>query len=313
MKTIALATLLTLIFITPSFSQTKKEKIEELLSITLGSKNSMLDKMDKMLDAIPFMKEPTKKTATTDTSMKGWAKDALHVPEQQQFEDTAAEHKRQRVKTAFKKVMADMVADMKKESAPMYDSVFTEAQIDRQLAFQKSEAGKRYREDFSGDFTKTLSIVNGTDTSYNSYVFAPGRKAKMDTLISYMMPKDMMKKFTTGLFSGSTMGSAMFSSIKDSTKRKEMIRSFDSTQKAMKKDPKYQKTEDKELETVTTRMEIFYDKTLSEKTIDDLIAHYKDPEEIKIQELQINLSLKLMQKVFPKMMGSLGKIMKDAK
>ena len=312
MKTIALATLLTLIFIVPSFSQTKKEKIEELLSISMGSKNSILDKMDKMLDAMPFMKEPTKKTATTDTSMKGWAKDALHVPEQQQFEDTAAEHKRQRMKTAFKKIMADMVADMKKESAPLYDSVFTEAQIDRQLAFQKSEAGKRYREDFSGDFTKMISIVNGTDTSLNSYVFAPGRKAKMDTLISYMMPKDMMKKFTTGLFSG-TMGNAMFSSIKDTAKRKEMIRSFDSTQNAMKKDPKYAKIQEKELEKVTARMEIFYDKTLSEKIIDDLIAHYKDPEEIKIQELQINLSLKLMQKVLPKMMGSLTTIMKDAK
>ena len=143
MKKISLATLLSLVVSLSMFAQTKKEKIEELFTINTQTSNRMMDGFDKAFDRTIANMQKNKKKTNTDSVSKPLTGNTLQPVDVQPFEDTATYNKMQRARVEYKRIMMDMINNMKKQAVPLYDSAFTEAQIDRQLTYQKSSAYKK--------------------------------------------------------------------------------------------------------------------------------------------------------------------------
>ena len=242
MKTIALATLLTLIFITPAFSQTKKEKIQELISISNKSYSKMIDGISTMFDKMPSFNPPTKQDSPTDTTIKPWVENTLKAPDAQPFEDTAKNNKLLRTKAGFKKTMLEVMTDMEKDMVPLYDSAFTEKQINSMLVYNKSSASKKVTNSSMSLFTNGNFMDAMNDTSFRTYVFNPKRKEKLDSLMNLMIPKEnykASKKMMQGI-----VNNAVISEIKDTADRREIKHSIDSITKKQQEDPSFTKQMD---------------------------------------------------------------------
>ena len=311
MKKISLATLLSLVVSLSIFAQTKKEKIEELFTINTQTSNRMMDGFDKAFDRTIANMQKNKKKTNTDSVSKPLTGNTLQPVDVQPFEDTATYNKMQRARVEYKRIMMDMINNMKKQAVPLYDSAFTEAQIDKLLTFQKSSAYQKIT-NCSKDLMSKGSITESLeDTSYKSYTFSPKRKEKLDTLVSLMMSKDMMKTFAKGI--PVLASNAVPTQIKDTAERRMVQSHLDSTIKRFSNDSSFAKTMQETFKEINLRMEVRYDKALTDAEIDYLIVNYSDPEEKIIQKRLAEISISVMQKLLPKMMSEMSALFKMAK
>ena len=311
MKKISLATLLSLVVSLSIFAQTKKEKIEELFTINTQTSNRMMDGFDKAFDRTIANMQKNKKKTNTDSVSKPLTGNTLQPVDVQPFEDTATYNKMQRARVEYKRIMMDMINNMKKQAVPLYDSAFTEAQIDRQLTYQKSSAYKKITTS-SGDLMSKGSLEETfKDTSYKSYVFNPKRKEKLDTLVSLMMTKDMLKTIAKSI--PALASNTIPTQIKDTAERNKMQHIFDSTMKKFSNDSSFATTMQEIFKKVSLRVEVRYDKTLTDAELDYLVAYHRDPETKIVQQKITELSMIAMQKVLPKMMSEMTALFKMAK
>jgi len=308
MKKVMIASLLTLAFSASLFAQTKKEKIEELVSVSGKTSNKFLDGMDKMIDQQIANMDKKKKTAPKDSTIRPWVAGTVHPEDPQPFEDTAKYNKLLRAKAKYRKAMVDMMDAMKKESVPLYDSAFTEAQIDKQLTYYKSKAYKNFIKSSMDMFSKGSFLDPMEDTSYKSHVFNPKRKERLDSLVNLAMSRDLIKTTTKGM--SGIMGSAVASQAKDSTQRKKMQQIADSTMQKISSDTGYAKLMDASLNKMKLRSEVNYDKNLGDDDITYLIAYYSDPEAKKIQQIQTELAMSVVQKIMPKFAAQMADVFK---
>ena len=157
--------------------------------------NQSIDKsmsmFDKMIDGL--LMNPQKKL-DKDTSKFAKNKTTLTLQEPEVLKDSVGYNRKQKVRVILKEFMSDMYIRMKKESIPLYDSLFTEAQIDMQLDFYQSEAGKKQLKESLDNMTSNdfMSLIKG-DSLNEIHDFPVGKKHKIDSLITLVMPKDFMK------------------------------------------------------------------------------------------------------------------------
>ncbi len=315
MKTIALATLLTLIFITPAFSQTKKEKIQELISISNKSYSKMIDGISTMFDKMPSFNPPTKQDSPTDTTIKPWVENTLKAPDAQPFEDTAKNNKLLRTKAGFKKTMLEVMTDMEKDMVPLYDSAFTEKQINSMLVYNKSSASKKVTNSSMSLFTNGNFMDAMNDTSFRTYVFNPKRKEKLDSLMNLISPKESYKT-KKRILQGVTkdmVNSTITSEIKDTAEKREMTHSFDSIMKKQQDDPSFTKQMDDIKQNVELIKEVELDKSLTDAELSYLLTYYSDPETKELKQIETKLTEKMSLKILPKMMEKMKKMMKEVK
>ena len=308
MKKIAIATLVSLVFCIPLFSQTKKEKIEELISINNKSYSKMIDGISSMFDKLPTATSLAKERDNNDSTVKPWVDNTLKPQASQAFEDTANYNKVQRTKAGFKKVMLEFMTDMEKDFVPLYDSAFTEKQIDKMLTYNKSAASKKVVNSSmdlfaNGNFLNALS-----DTSAKSYAFNPKRKGKLDSLMNLMIPKEIYKA-NTKMMQGMVHNSVT-SAIKDTAERKEVTHSLDSIVKKQQSDPVFTKQMDDVKNSIRLRQEVGLDKSLTDSELAYLISYYSDPETQDLKQTETKITTEMMQKIMPKMLAKLGELHK---
>ncbi len=319
-KLFILVTFLSIVLIVPTKAQSKKDKIAQLITLSMSEKS--IDKamsiFDKMLDEISTK---SVKNQEEHASSKSNNKSTLTFQEPEVLKDSVIYKKKQKVKLVLKEFMSDMFIQMKKESVPLYDSLFTETQIDKQLSFFQSEAGKKQLKEGldymnSSDF---MSLIKG-DSLKEIHKFSVGKKQKIDSVITLVMPKDFMKYFDTKSSMMKTMAKEMsgqlFSNEKDSIKRKEMIKGFDSVMTANQNNPKLNARQDSimniYLNKSIAKLEVFYDKRFTENDLDQMIIYYSNPEVKEMNKKKTILNGIMMQRLMstelPKFMG---KIMKE--
>ncbi|MFP5039608.1 DUF2059 domain-containing protein [Parasediminibacterium sp. JCM 36343] len=153
----------------PIFSQTKKEKARQLVSILYGYQ---------------LVENQLKNEQTSlDKSFRDGS---------QKINDAAAYYKWRSCEIAFKKeLFTSLYTNIKKRYTNIYDSIFTEGQIDKQLAFYSSENGRHFYKQFSG-YVNPLQIFDFIfqDSSLSIPHFTePKKQQKIDTLITLTMPK----------------------------------------------------------------------------------------------------------------------------
>jgi len=319
-KLIVLATILSIVLVSPMKAQSKKEKIEQLIALSMSEKSTdrVMSMFDKMIDGL--LMNPQKKL-DNDADFKAKNKTTLTLQEPEVLKDSVDYNRKQKVRLILKEFMSDMFVQMKKEYLPLYDSIFTETEIDKQLDFYQSEAGKKQlREGLdlvaSADFMK---LIKG-DSSNEIHDFPVGKKQKIDSFITLVMPKDFKKYFDAKSPMMKTMSkemaSQMFSYEKDSTTRQNMLKSFDSIMNANLNNPEIKARQDSIMNVYRnksiTRLEIFYDKRFTEKDLDQMITYYSNPEVKEMNKKKMEMMGIIMQKIMatelPKFMG---KIMKE--
>lgn len=311
MKKFAFATLFSLVCTLPLFAQTKKEKIEALISINNKSSNNMLENFDKSFDQTIANIQKNKKKTPTDSTTKPLTGNTLQPVDAQPFEDTATYNKVQRARVEYKRIMMDMMADMKRQSVPIYDSAFTETQIDKLLTYQKSSAYQKITNSYKDFMSKGSLEETFKDTSYESYVFNPKRKEKLDKLMSLMMSKDMLKTIAKSIPALASI--AVPAQIKDTAERRMMQHSLDSTMKKFSGDSFFEKTMQETFKKMNLRTEVIYDKVLTDAELDYLIANYSDQEEKIIQKKLAEISITVMQKIMPKFLQQMAELFQMAK
>ena len=311
MKKISLATLLSLVVSLSMFAQTKKEKIEELFTINNKSYDKMIDGISVMFDKFPSFTKTAKEKYAPDSTIKPWVGNVLKPQDPQPFEDTANYNKLQHTKSEFKKIMLDMMVDMEKEFVPMYDSIFTEKQIDKMLTYQKSSASQKVMNSSMDLFTNGNFMDAMSDTSARTYVFKSNRKEKLDSLMTLMMPKENYKA-TSKIIHDVTRNSVS-SNFKDTAERKQALEGIDSMLKRQQSDPTFTKKMEDIKKNIELKKEVGLDKNLSDAELTYLIAYYSDPETQELKQKETKLTADIMQKVMPKMLSKFGDLSKMAK
>jgi len=274
-KIAALSTLFAFLFIVPLFSQSKKDKIEKL--ITIQSKYYTLEQsiknFDKMVDEEKSFKRKSKyesNSGITDLSTT-----IINLMEPEILKDTALYYHKERVKRLGEEYVRTNYKKDMEESLQLYDSAYSEQQIDKMLVAFTSPVGKKYLlvED-------SLNPSHSAPPIDDNHMFAPGRKEKIDSLFDCIVP------LSTKSALSKMMDSALYANLK-----KMNMENMYTQMKA-------QVAEQTEVAEAKRRVnkEILFDRNFSNRELDSLIEYYGDPDVIKAKEIAIQLGMVLSKR-----------------
>ena len=209
---------LTFLGIAPSFSQSKKEKLKELIdsvfSDNLYAKLKIEDinrmKAEKLYEG--DTSSPTGVREITDTAILN-----------KSFEDGMKS-----TEDLFKFMSGGLNEKERQEKAKevqskTYDSMFTKKEIEKQLSFYKSVSGNKMVYAFHGN----LNLVYMVDRFYRDYDYSiklditNERKQKLDRLIYLIMPTEFKQYINP--YNQHTEDSARDNQNKEETRRYEII------------------------------------------------------------------------------------------
>ena len=290
-------------------AQTKKEKIIELLSYKLNEKTiAAINKgMDKVVARLPLMKQ-----------------------ESDEGNDSIRQIKIAKIKVLIKDFGLDALNKMKETAPHLYDSAFTELQIDEQLAFLRSDIGKKVQSQGSESISsaEVMKIVE-EETSGVEHKFEYGKKEKIDSFINLTTPKTSSISYSgyapymrDGL---QKMFKDMINAEKDVSKKKEMQERADSFTNARLSDSALAAYMDKyklkidnlkksERAASIDKLEVYLDVKYSAKELDELIAHYSSPNTASMKETERRLyqmvTEQTMKEEMAKYMGKMVEILK---